>query len=83
MPVNESVIDKLCKAADNHGEDAGEADHTVGDLQGLLRPCWRLMTPDQKQAFVGSPEVEDVVDLGAREEYSVEDLLAEVEQEDR
>ena len=41
------------------------------------------MTSDHKQAFVASPEVEEVVDLGAREEYSVEDLLAEVEQEDR
>jgi hypothetical protein len=39
------------------------------------------MTPAQKEAFAASPEVEDVVDLGARGEYSVEDLLAEVEKE--
>ncbi|MBX3755403.1 hypothetical protein [Ralstonia pickettii] len=83
MPANDSVIDKLCKAADNHGDDAGDAGHTVGDLQGLLQLCWRLMTPAQKEAFVASPEVEDVVDLGARGEYSVEDLLAEVEKVDR
>lgn len=73
------VLEKLFKAADNHGEDAGEADHTVGDLQDLLRTAWELMTPSQKLAFLSEERsAELVVEAGARGEFSLKDLADEV-----
>lgn len=71
------ILEKLLEAADNHAEDTGE-DHNVGDLEGLLSRAWSIMTFDQRITFLKSDEVEALVEAGAREEFSVEDLLAEV-----
>lgn len=71
------ILDKLFTAADNHAEDTGE-DHAVGDLQDMLRAAWGLLSPAQRKAFLASAGVEGVVEAGARDEFSVEDLLAEM-----
>jgi len=45
MSINkiQQMVEKLIVAADNHGED-DDPDHTVGDLQGLLRRAWEIMS---------------------------------------
>ena len=73
----QSILEKLFAAADNHGED-DEPDHTVGDLQDLLRTAWSIMTVGQKLQLLGSDEVENIVELGARGEFEADDLVAEV-----
>lgn len=66
-------LEKLLKAADNHGEDAGEPDHTVGDLQDLLRCAWDIMSVSQKIQFLKSDEVDSLVELGGRNEFTAEE----------
>jgi hypothetical protein len=68
------ILEKLLEAADNHAEDTGE-DHNIGDLEALLSRAWSIMTHDQRITFIKSDEVEALVEAGAREEFSVEDLL--------
>lgn len=72
------IIEKMLKAADNHGEDSGEPDHTVGDLQGLLRRAWDIMSISQRLQLLKSSEVEDLAECGARDEFEASDLVAEV-----
>jgi len=72
------VLKKLFDAADAHGEDSGEPDHTVGDLQGLLRKAWSLMSKKQKLEFLASDEVEELVDMGARGDFDVPALVRAV-----
>lgn len=71
-------LEKLFKAADNHGEDSGEPDHTVGDLQGLLRRSWALMSFTQKLQLLASPEVKDLVEAGSQGEFDHEKLVSEM-----
>lgn len=73
------IMQKLFDAADNHGEDTGEPDHTVGDLQDLLSKAWELMLPSQKIQFLESSEVEEVIQAGSRGEFEAEDLVRGVE----
>ncbi|MBI4951258.1 MAG: hypothetical protein HY908_04440 [Myxococcales bacterium] len=42
------LLEKLLDAAEAHGADS-EPDHEVGDLQGILRSCWKLMTAAQRR----------------------------------
>lgn len=37
-------LSKILGAAQLHGEES-EPDHEVGDLQEVLRECWKRMTP--------------------------------------
>lgn len=71
------IMKKLFKAADNHADDTGEADHAVGDLQGLLLAAWALMTPVQQQMLLKSDEVEELVEAGARNEFSALSLISD------
>jgi hypothetical protein len=41
-------IENLITAAELHGQES-EPDHEVGDLQDVLRTCWRLMSGDQRR----------------------------------
>ena len=41
------MLDKLLAAAEAHGKES-DADHEVGDLQGVLRSCWKRLTPKQQ-----------------------------------
>jgi hypothetical protein len=73
-----SILKKLFKAADNHAEDTGEADHAVGDLQDVLRAAWDLMTPEQRGQLLESDAVEALIEAGAQDEFRAEDLVAEL-----
>ncbi|GBG14484.1 SerC protein [Novimethylophilus kurashikiensis] len=72
------MLEKLLKAADAHGEDSGEPDHTVGDLQDLLRKAWSLMSLSQKLELMQSDEVDNVVECGAQDEFEAEDLVMQM-----
>jgi len=72
-----AILDKLLTAADNHGED-DDPDHTVGDLQDLLRRAWDIMSVSQKRQLLNSSEVEDLAMLGARGEFEASDLVDEL-----
>jgi hypothetical protein len=74
----EKILELLFKAADNHGEDTGEPDHAVGDLQQLLVRAYSFLSPSQKLEFLASDEVQDLVDAGARGEFDVESLRDEI-----
>ncbi|WP_341649130.1 hypothetical protein [Thauera humireducens] len=52
----QKTLEKLLVAADNHGED-DDPDHTVGDLQGLLRRSWEIMSVGQKLQLLRGTEV--------------------------
>ena len=41
-------LELLIDAATAHGEKS-ESDHEVGDLQDILRVCWKLLTPEQQE----------------------------------
>lgn len=80
MSINkiQKLVEKLLDAADNHGED-DDPEHTVGDLQGLLRCAWGIMSVSQKLQLLQSDEVEDLALLGSRGEFESDDLVAEVQ----
>ena len=70
----QDILQKLFDAADNHAGDTGEADHAVGDLQGLLRSAWTLMTLAQQREFLKGDAVENLVTAGGYD-FEVEDLV--------
>ena len=53
-------VEVFIKAAVRHGEDS-EPDHEVGDLQDYLRAAFRLLTPEQKVAFLADPAVSEAL----------------------
>lgn len=75
------ILEKLFYAADNHGEDTGEPDHTVGDLQDMLRQTWKIMTVSQKLELLDSETIEDLVIAGAQGEFEVSDLVTKINQQ--
>lgn len=77
MDLNQP-LEKLIAAADNHGEDE-DPDHTVGDLQDLLRRSWEIMGVSQRLQLLRSDEAESVILHGARDEFDAEALVAEVQ----
>lgn len=76
----EPVIEMLFAAADAHGEDTGEPDHAVGDLQDLLRLAWGIMTLDQQLQFLALPETQSIIEAGSRDEFTAESLSIELRQ---
>lgn len=68
----EKHLEKILTAADNHGEDSGEPDQTVGDLQDILRDAWEIMTVSQKIQLLKSDAVGNVIELGGRDEIDVD-----------
>ncbi len=77
----DKMIEKLLVAADNHGADAGAYDHTVGDLQNLLRRAWSMMSVSQKRQFLQSQEVADLVTDGGLPEGEAGNLTAEIKRQ--
>lgn len=75
----DSILERLFKAADNHGDDSGEPDHAVGDLQQLLTRACSFLSVSQMLAFLASDEVEALVEAGARGEYDVQTLMDEIQ----
>jgi len=74
----ENILMRLFKAADNHGNDTGEPDHTVGDLQQLLVRACSFLSDSQKVEFLQSSEVQELVEAGARDEFDAASLIAQV-----
>ena len=77
MSINK-ILEQLIVAADNHNHGEDDPDHTVGDLEGLLRRAWSIMTVSQKKELLQSDEVDDLAMLGARGEFEQEDLLEDL-----
>ena len=77
----DKIIEKLLVAADNHGADSGDNDHTVGDLQDLLRCSWDILSVSQKLRLLHSQETVNLVMDGARGEFEAGDLVAEINQQ--
>lgn len=76
----EAIIEQLLVAADNHGEDSGEPDHAVGDLQGLLRRAWGIMSISQRLQLLKTSEVAALTEAGARGEFDWDDLVEKINQ---
>lgn len=75
MSNTAQILKNLFNAADAHGEDSGEPDHTVGDLQGLVTLMWGLLTPSQRVAVLESSEVEELAVAGAQGDWDETDLV--------
>ena len=45
--VKPDLLTRLLAAAEAHALESG-TDHEVGDLQGILRSCWKRLTPEQQ-----------------------------------
>lgn len=58
----DEAIETLIKAADLHGEDY--PDHTVGDLQDMLRAAWSMMTDEQRATFLRHEQVLAAIEAG-------------------
>lgn len=76
--MSKTVINKLMTAAKNHGEDNLGHQDQVSDLESMLLSMWELMTPGQKVSFIEGDAVEAVIELGARDEYTAEDLVEDL-----
>jgi hypothetical protein len=46
--MSDSLLNKLLDAAEAHGAQS-EPDHEVGDLQDILRTCWRRLNSRSQQ----------------------------------
>lgn len=68
----------LFAAADNHGADTGEPDHTVGDLQDVFRKAWALMLPSQRVELLQSNAVDSLLECGARGKFKPSTLVNRV-----
>lgn len=71
-----NILTKLFKAADNHGADSAP-DHSVGDLQDLLRTAVGLMTASQQREFLASETVAEVLFAGFGGEVDAADVVAD------
>ena len=54
--VTDRGIDAFIAYATAHGETS-DTRQVIGDLSDMLRAAWRLMTPEQRTAFCGDPDV--------------------------
>ena len=73
------ILEKLLNAADSHGQD-DDTDHTVGDLQDLLRRAWTIMSVGEHRRLLGSDEAAQVAEAGARGEFDAGELVDELDQ---
>ncbi|MGA0553883.1 hypothetical protein ACO2TQ_35165 [Burkholderia sp. OKR4-1] len=59
---------ELCiRASKEHGESS-DPDHEVGDLQDYLRDMWKLLTPEQRDAYFTLDSVIDRLETGLSSE---------------
>lgn len=57
-------VDRVLRAAEEHGLGTGEPEHQVGDLEGVLRAAWALMTPEQRDSLMAGAEALEVLKAG-------------------
>ena len=78
MDLN-APLESILKASKNHSTDFNEPERDRANLQSALRAAWKVMTVDQKRAFLRSDAVKDLVNLGARGEFDVPALQDNLE----
>ena len=54
--VTDRGIEALIAYATAHGETS-DTRQVIGDLSDMPRAAWRLMTPEQRTAFHGDPDI--------------------------
>jgi hypothetical protein len=64
----------LCDAAEEHGANAGDSDHELGDLRALLVACLQEMQPAQVSAVIASLRHDPQGELADISEYDFLDL---------
>lgn len=72
------LLQCLFEAAENHAEDFGK-DYNVGHLQDLVTASWEIMSTQQQSSLLSSGAVRDLIDAGARGEFTAEDLLNDLQ----
>ena len=73
----DDAIEAAITVADWHGED-DDPDHTVGDLQDLLREAWKAMTVEQKLRFMRSETVRNHFETGGRSDFENVEMAEEM-----
>jgi len=71
--MTDIIINKLIQAAENHGKD-GNPQHQVGDLEGMLRLCWSMLSVQAQHDLLAKDEVQVIIEAGARNEFNAKDL---------
>ncbi len=64
----------LCDAAEEHGANAGDSDHELGDLRALLVACLQEMQPEQIRTVIASLRHDLQGELAEIPEYDFLDL---------
>ena len=54
-------FNKIFDVARKHGLDS-DPENEVGDLQDLLQAAWDIMSEEQREDFLGSTEVTELVE---------------------
>lgn len=57
-------IERVLRAAEQHGLGAGEPEHHVGDLEDVLRAAWGLMTAAQRNSLMAGADALEVLKSG-------------------
>jgi hypothetical protein len=60
IPSKLLTVEYYIKGAQLHGIKS-EWEHEIGDLQGLFRASWNLLTPEQRLAFATDEHVQSLV----------------------
>lgn len=55
-----SLIEVVIDGCQGHGRES-DPDHEVGDLQIALRLAWRLMSAQQRRAYMTDPEIVEIM----------------------
>jgi hypothetical protein len=67
IDTSDEALQRILQAAEDHGDDTGEPEHQVGDLEDALREAWKLMSQDQRSAFMGSDCIKGLLGLDDEE----------------
>ena len=77
--MDKELLGNIFTAADNHSDAPGNLNNTVGDLQEIIRRAFAILTVSQKKTLLNSVEVENLVEAGADDEFTVDDMLKHVD----
>lgn len=61
---HDARVERILRAAEEHSLSTGEPEHQVGDLEGVLRAAWALMTPEQRNTLMAGADALDVLKAG-------------------
>ena len=63
MGINH-LLKRITDGAIQHGEDSGEPEHTLGDLEDALYLALQLIPREQLDAYAELPEIKTIIDGG-------------------